>query len=201
MVQHVLSKLLYGLAGYALISVVAIVLWEIWVIRFRRAQVSANNVEAIIRGWLNDSGLSTEPASDPTWKFGLLTTLPDGEAVHIIQLKEHPGFITIQANLAISAEDQAILKALPIGYFEKLSQEIVLGVFLANVALAIRTRLSDVSFYSKLAITADLREVDFRKHLYEVDHAITLARKAISLGVERAPWLVGPRSSRANRLR
>jgi hypothetical protein len=164
-------------------------------------EVTPNNLEPIIRGWLDNSDLSTKPASNPTWNFGLLTTLPDGESIHIMQMKEHPGFITFQANLAISTEHQAILKAMPIVYFDKLAEDIVLGVFLANVALAIRTRLSGVSFFSKLAITTDLTEDDLLKHLYDIDNAITLARKAILLGVERAPRLVVPRNIRVNKLR
>ena len=116
-----------------------------------------------------------------------------------MQLKEHPGFIAFQANLAISTEHQAILKAMPIVYFEKLAQEIVLGVFLANVALAIRTRLSGVSFFSKLAITTDLTKGGLLKHLYDIDDAIALARKAILRGVTRAPRLVVPRDIRVNR--
>ena len=89
-----------------------------------------------------------------------------------MQMKEHPGFITFQANLAISTEHQATLKAMPIVYFEELAQEIVLGVFLANVALTIRTRLSGVSFFSKLAITTDLTEDDLLEHLCDLDDAI-----------------------------
>ena len=116
-------------------------------------------------------------------------------------MKEHPGFIAFQANLAISAEHQAILKAMPIAYFEKLAQEVVLGVFLANMVLAIRTRLSDVSFFSQLAITTGLTEDDLLKHLDDMDNAIILARKAILLGVDRAPRLVSPRNIRMDKLR
>ena len=176
-------------------------LWSIRALRFRQPEVSANNLEPTIRGWLDDFDLSTKPASDPRWNFGLLTTLPDGELIHIIQMKEHPGFIAFQANLAISAEHQAVLKAMPIAYFEKLAQELVLGVFLANMVLAIRTRLSDVSFFSQLAITTDLTEDDLLKHINDMDNAIILARKAILLGVERAPRLVGPRNIRMDKLR
>jgi hypothetical protein len=117
-----------------------------------------------------------------------------------MQMKEHPGFITFQANLAISTEHQAILKAMPIVYFEELVQEIVLGVFLANVALS-RTRLSGASFFSKLAITTDLTYGDLLKHLYDIDDAITLARKAILLGAARVPRLVVPRNIQVSKLR
>ena len=201
MVQHAFSMVLYGMTEYTSMSAIAAGLWGIRARRFRRAKVRANSLEATIRGWLNDSDLSTKPASNPTWNFGFLTTLPNGESIHIMQMKEHPDFITFQANLAISTEHQAILKAMPIVYFEKVAQEIVLGVFLANVALAIRTRLSGVSFFSKLAITTDLTEDDLLKHLYDIDNAITLARKAILLGAARAPQLVASRKIRVNKLR
>jgi hypothetical protein len=198
MVQHAFSMVLCGMTGYILMSAIVAGLWGVRALRFRQAEVRANSLESIIRGWLNDSDFSTKPAANPTWNFGFLTTLPSGESIHIMQMKEHPGFITFQANLAISTEHQAILKAMPIVYFEKLAQEIVLGVFLANVALAIRTRLSDVSFFSKLAITTGLTEDSLLKHLYDIDGAITLARKAILLGATRAPRLVAPRNIRVN---
>jgi hypothetical protein len=201
MVQHAFSTFLYGMIGYALMGAIVAGLWGIRALRFRQPEVSANNLEPTIRGWLDDFDLSTKPASDPTWNFGLLTTLPDGELIHIIQMKQHPGFIAFQANLAISAEHQAVLKAMPIAYFEKLAQELVLGVFLANMVLAIRTRLSDVSFFSQLAITTDLTEDELLKHLNDMDNAIIMARKAILLGVERAPRLVGPRNIRMDKLR
>jgi len=201
MVQHGFSMVLYGMTVYILMSAIAAGLWCIRALRLRQAEVRANSLEATIQGWLNDSGLSTKPASNPTWNFGFLTTLPNGELIHIAQMKEHPGFITFQAHLAISTERQAILKAMPIAYFDKLAQEIVLAVFLANVALAIRTQLSGVSFFSKLAITTDLTGDDLLKHLYDIDDAITLARKAISLGAARAPRLVVPRNIRVNKLR
>jgi hypothetical protein len=199
MVQHGFSMVLYGMTGYILMSAIAAGLWCIRALRLRQAEVRANSLEASIQGWLNDSDLSTKPASHPTWNFGFLTTLPNGESVHIMQMKEHPGFITFQANLAISTEHQAILKAMPIVYFEKLAQEIVLGVFLANVAVAIQTRLSGVSFFSTLAIT-DLTEDDLLKHLYDINDAISLARKAILLGAGRAPRLVVPSTIRVNKL-
>jgi hypothetical protein len=201
MVQHAFSMFLYGMIGYPLMSAIVAGLWGIRALGFRQAEVRANNLEPTIRGWLDDSDLSTKPAFNPTWNFGLLTTLPDGESIHIMQMKAHPGFITFQADLAISTEHQAILNAMPIVYFEKLAQEIVLGVFLDNVALAIRTRLSGVSFFSKLAITNGLTEGDLLKHLYDIDDAITLARKAILLGVERAPRLVVSGNIPGNKLR
>jgi hypothetical protein len=201
MVQHAFSMVLYGMSGYALMGAIVAGLWGIRALRFRQTERRANSLEPIIRGWLDDSDLSTKPASNPTWNFGFLTKLPNGESIHIMQMKEHSGFITFQANLAISTEHQAILKAMPIVYFEKLAQEIVLRVFLANVALAIRTRLSGVSFFSKLAITTDLTEDDLLKHLYDIDHAITLARKAILLGAARARRLVVPSNIRVNSLR
>jgi len=199
MTQHAFNMVLCGIAGYTLTSAIIAVLWGIRPPRFRQAE--ASSLEAIIRGWLNDSDLSTKPVSDPTWNFGFLTTLPNGESIHVMQMKEHPGFIAFEANLAISTEHQTILKAMPMTYFEKLAQEIVLGVFLANAALAIRTRLSGVSFFSKLAITTGFTQDDLLKHLYEIDHAITLARKVILLGADRAPRLVVPRSIRVNQLR
>jgi hypothetical protein len=195
MVQHAFSIFLYGMIGYVLMSAIVVGFWGVRALRFRQLEVTANNLEATIRGWLNDLGISTKSASDPTWNFGLLTALPYGGSVHIVQMKERPGFITFQANLAISAEHQAVLKAMPIAYFEKLAEEIVLGVFLANMVLAIRTRLSDVSFFSQLAIS-DLTEENLLNHINDMDNAVILAREAILLGVERAPRLVVPRNIR-----
>ena len=200
MVHHAFSTVLYGMTGYTFMSAIVVGLWSIWALRFRQAEGRANSLEPIIRGWLNDFDLSTTPTSNPTWNFGFLTTLPNGESIHIMQMKEYPGFITFRANLAISTEHQSILKSMPIVNFEKLAQDIVLGVFLGNVTLAIQTRLSGVSFFSKLAITADLTEDDLLKHLYDMDDAITLARKAILLGAVHAPRLVVPRKIRANKL-
>jgi hypothetical protein len=197
--HHAFSMVLYGITGYTLMNLIVAGLWGIRMHRCRQAEVRVNGLEPIIRGWLNDSDLSTEPASNPTWNFGFLTTLPNGESVHIMQMKEHPDFLAFQANLAISTEHQAILKAMPIAYFEKLAQEIVLGVFLANVAIAIRTRLSGVSFFSKLAITTDLNQDDLLKHLYGFDNAISLSRKAILLAAARAPRLVVPGNIRSNK--
>jgi hypothetical protein len=195
MVQHAFSIFLYGMIGYVLMSAIVVGFWGVRALRFRQLEVTANNLEATIRGWLNDLGISTKSASDPTWNFGLLTALPYGGSVHIVQMKERPGFITFQANLAISAEHQAVLKAMPIAYFEKLAEEIVLGVFLANMVLTIRTRLSDVSFFSQLAIS-DLTEENLLNHINDMDNAVILAREAILLGVERAPRLVVPRNIR-----
>jgi hypothetical protein len=201
MVQHAFSTFLYGMIGYALISTIIVVFWGIRALRFRQPEVSANNLETTIRRWLDGLDLGSKSASDPTWNFGLLTALPGGESIHIIHMKEHPGFIAFQANLAICAEHQAILKAMPVAYFEKLAQEVVLGVFLANMALAIRTRLNGVAFFSQIAITTDLTEDALLKHLNDMESAIILARKAILLGVERAPRLVSRRNIRMDKLR
>ncbi len=200
MVHHAFIMFLYGMMAYALMSAIVVGFWGIRSLRFRQPEVTASNLEAAILGWLEDFGMRTKPASDPAWNFGVLTALPYGGSVHIIQMKERPGFVTFQANLAISAEHQAVLKALPIAYFEKLAQEVVLGVFLANMVLAIRTRLSDVSFFSQLAIR-ELTKGDLLRHLNDMDDAIILAREAILLGVERAPRLVSPRNIRMDKLR
>ncbi len=192
-----LSMVLYGMIGYALLSAVLVGFWGIRALRFKQLDVAAGDLEPTLRGWLEGSGLRTQPASDPAWNFGLLTTLPDGESMYIGQMKEHRRFITFQANLAIAPEDQAILKAMPSAYFEKLAQEVVLKVFLAKMVLAIRTRLSDVSLFSQLAII-NLTEDEFLKHMDDMDNAILLARKIILLGVERAPRLVSHRDMRVD---
>lgn len=67
--------------------------------------------------------------------FGLQTTLPVRESVYIIQMKECRHFIALEARLTLSPEHQAILKAVPRAYLEKLMQEVVLKVFLAEMGL------------------------------------------------------------------
>jgi hypothetical protein len=188
---------LYGMIGYALLSAIVVGFWGIRALRFKQLEVAGDNLQPTLRRWLEDSGLSVEIAHDPAWDFGLLTALPDGESIYIVQMKEHRRFITFQANVDISPEHQAILKAMPVTYFEKLAQEVVLKVFLAMMVLAIRTRLSEVSLFSQLACT-DLTEDAFFKHMDDMDNAILLARKIILLGVERAPRLVSPRDMRVD---
>jgi hypothetical protein len=193
-----LSAVLYGMIGYALLSAIVVGFWGIRALRFKQLEEAGGHVEPALRGWLEGSGLSTKTAADPAWDFGLVSTLPDGESIYIVQMKEHRRFVTFQANLAISPEHQAILKAMPGAYFEKLAQEVVLKVFLAKMVLAIRTRLSDVSLFSQLAIT-DLTKDAFFKHMDDMDNAILLARNIIFLGVERAPRLVSLRDMHEHR--
>jgi hypothetical protein len=57
-----------------------------------------------------------------------------------------------------------------------------------------------VSFFSQLAIL-ELTKQDLLKHINDMDNAILLARRAILLGVERAPRLVAPRNIRMDQLR
>jgi hypothetical protein len=191
------STVLYGMIAYALLSAIVVGFWGMRALRFKRLEVAGGNVQPTLCRWLEDAGLSTKPASDPAWDFGLLATMSDGEPVYIVQLKEHRRFITFQASLAIPAEQQAILKAMPGTYFEKLAEEVALTVFLAKMVLAIRTRLSEVSLFSQLAIT-DLTEGAFFKHLDDMDNAILLARRIVLQGVERAPRLVSPRDMRVD---
>jgi hypothetical protein len=189
------NTVLYGMIAYALLSAIVVGFWGMRALRFKQLEVAGGNLQPTLCRWLEDSGLSVKPASDPAWDFGLLATLSDGEPIYIVQLKEHRRFITFQAGLAIPAEHQAILRAMPGSYFEKLAQEVALTVFLAKMVLAIRTRLSEVSLYSQLAIT-DLTEGAFFKHLDDMDNAILLARRIVLQGVERAPRLVSPRDMR-----
>ena len=187
-----LSMVLHGIIGYALLSAIVVGFWGIRALRFKQLEVAGDNLEPTLRRWLEESGQNVKTASDAAWDFGLLTTLPDGESIYVVLMKEHRRFITFRANLDIPPAHQAILKAMPGMYFEKLAQEVVLKVFLAKMVLAIRTRLSEVSLFSQLAI-ADLTEDAFFKHMDDMDNAILLARKIILLGVERAPRLVTPR--------
>jgi hypothetical protein len=191
---------LYGMIGYALLSAIVVGFWGIRALRFKQLEVAGDKLEQTLRRWLEDSGQNVKIASDAAWDFGLLTTLPDGESIYVVLMKEHRRSLTFQANLDISPEHQAILKAMPGAYFEKLAQEVVLKVFLAKMVLAIRTRLSEVSLLSQLAIT-DLTEDGLFKHMDDMDNAILLARKIILLGVERAPRLVTPRDMRADKHR
>jgi hypothetical protein len=185
------NTVLYGMIAYALLSAIVVGFWGIRALRFKQFEVAGGNLQPTLCRWLEDSGLRTKTASDPAWDFGLLTTLSD-EPIYIVQMKEHPRFVTFQANLVIPAEHQAILKAMPGSYFEQLAQELVLKVFLAKMVLAIRTRLSEVSLFSQLSIN-DLTEDAFFKHLDDMDNAILLARSMVLQGVERAPRLVSPR--------
>jgi hypothetical protein len=191
------NTVLYGMIAYALLSAIVVGFWGMRALRFKQLEVAGGNLQPTLCRWLEDSGLSVKPASDPAWDFGLLATMSDGEPIYIVQLKDHRRFITFQAGLAIPAEHQAILRAMPGSYFEKLAQEVALTVFLAKMVLAIRTRLSEVSLYSQLAIT-DLTEGAFFKHLDDMDNAILLARRIVLQAVERAPRLVSPRDMRVD---
>jgi len=191
------SIFLYGMMAYVLLSAIVVGFWGIRAIRFQQFEIAGGNVQPALCRWLEDSGLRTKIVCDPAWEFGLLTTMSDGEPIYIVQMKEHRRFITFQANLAIPAEQQAILKAMPSAYFEKLAQEVVLKVFLAKMVLAIRTRLSEVSLFSQVAIN-DLTEDAFFKHLDDLDSAILLARSMVLQAVERAPRLVSPRDIRVD---
>jgi hypothetical protein len=196
MFQHAFNTLLYGMIGYALLSLSAIVFWCSRALRFRYPEVTADNLESTIRGWLCDSGLSAKRVSDPAWIFGLQTTLPVGESIYIIQIKERRDFIALEASLTLSPENQAILKTLPTAYLEKLMQEVVLKFFLARMVLTIRMRRSDISFLSQLAITRGSMKDEFFEHLDNMDKAIILARDTIAHAVERAPRLVDQRNIR-----
>jgi hypothetical protein len=191
------SIFLYGLIAYALLSAIVVCFWGVRAIRFQQFEVAGGNLQPTLCRWLGESGLRTKIVCDAAWEFGLLTTMSDGEPIYIVQMKEHRRFITFQANLAIPAEQQAILKAMPGAYFEKLAQDVVLKVFLAKMVLAIRTRLSEVSLFTQLAIN-DLTEDAFFKHLDDIDSAILLARSMVLQAVERAPRLVSPRDIRAD---
>jgi hypothetical protein len=190
-----MSIVLYGMIGYGLLSAIVVGFWGIRALRFKHLAVAGENLWPTLRTWLEDSGQRAETACDPAWDFGLRTTLPDGQSISIAQLKEHRRFITFQANLAIAPEHQAILKAMPGTYFEKLAQEVVLKVFLAKMVLAIRTQLSEVSLFSQLEII-DLTEDSFFRHVDAMDNAILLTRKIILQSVERAPRLVSHRDMR-----
>ncbi len=189
---------LYVMMGYALLSAIFVGFWGVRALRFKRLAVAGDQLEPTLRRWLEDSGLSTKTTSDPAWNFGLLATLPDGRSIYIVQMKEHRRFVTFQANVAISPEQQAILKAMPSKYFEKLAQEVVLKVFLAKMVLVVRTRLSDVSLFSQLAI-AELTEDAFFKHIDDMDNSILLARNIVSQGAGRAPRLVSQRDMHEHR--
>jgi hypothetical protein len=191
------SIFLYGMIAYALLSAMVVGFWGMRAIRFKQHEVAGGNLQPALCRWLEDSGLRTKIVCDAAWDFGLLTTMSDGEPIYIVQMKEHRRFITFQANLAIPAEQQAILKAMPGRYFEQLAQELVLTVFLAKMVLAVRTRLSEVSLYSQLAIS-DLTQDAFFKHLDDMDNAVLLARSMVLHAVERAPRLVSPRDMRAD---
>jgi hypothetical protein len=197
MFHHVFNTLLYGMIGYALLTVSGIVFWGIRALRFKHPEVTADDLESTIRGWLYDSGLSAKRVSDPAWIFGLLTTLPDGESVYVIQRKESRSLISFEASLDVSPEHQSILKAASKAKIEKLMQEIALKVFLSRMVLTIRMRASDVSFLSKLAVTRGSMKDDFFDHLDDMDNAIILARDAISRVVELGPRLVDQRSSKS----
>src|SRR5580658_10376040 len=178
------SIFLYGMIAYALLSAIVVGFWGMRAIRFKQFDVAGGNLQPALCRWLEEAGLRTKIICDAAWEFGLLTTMSDGEPIYIVQMKEHRRFITFQANLAIPAEQQAILKAMPGAYFEKLAQDVVLKVFLAKMVLAIRTRLSEVSLFTQLAIN-DLTEDAFFKHLDDIDSAILLARSMVLQAVER----------------
>ena len=201
MFHHPLGAFFYGTIGYLLVQAVFVSFWAIRALRFRQAELIENDLESTIRGWLDESGLSPEPVSMPEWNFGLLTMLPDGESISIVQLKTPRHFLAFQANVAISPADQAILKAMPTAYFDNLAQEVVLKVFLAKMVLATRTRLCGVTLISQLAITPNLTKREFLRQMDDMRNAITLARNTILLGVERAPRLAGPRNIRMDQVR
>ena len=87
MFQHAFSTLLYVMIGSVLMQAIIVAFWGIRALRFRQPDVITDNLESTIRGWLDGSGLSAKPVSDPTWNFGLLTTLPNGESIYVIQKK------------------------------------------------------------------------------------------------------------------
>ena len=99
--------------GYALLCAIVAGFWGIRALRFKQLEIAGDNLEPTLRRWLEDSGQNVKAPFDAAWDFGLLTTLPDGESIYVVLMKEHRRSITFQANLDISPEHQAILKAMP----------------------------------------------------------------------------------------
>jgi hypothetical protein len=201
MFQHAFRTLLYGVLAYALMQAIIVSFWGIWALRFRRPEEIDDDPERLIRKWLDAAGLSTMSVSGPMWVFGLLTTFADGVCIFIVQTKETPYIIRFHSHIVISSEHQAILKAMPAGYVDKLAQDLALKVFLARMVLATQTRLSGVALFFQLAITAGLDKAEFLTHVEDMHHAALLARETILLAVERAPRLLGPRDIRIDERR
>jgi len=102
------TPLLYGITTFTAVLIIGYVLTGQAVLS-RQTKITAENVEANVKKWSEDLGMSIERTSRQDSYFSYTLRLHNGDPIEVFRAKEKPGYLQFMSTISVAPEHQAVL--------------------------------------------------------------------------------------------
>lgn len=168
-----LAPVLYGLAGSALLSVIILALMGIARLPRARRTTNTENVESLVRLWLDNFrfGVRNDPVQEAL--FRLIVTTDGGTRIIVGRPRgDLSGYVIIRSEIVFGAEDQRIIAALPTEQVNRTMEEIRLELARAKVGYSgLAQPLGTVALFKRIPIGDALTEDSLIARIEEIEAA------------------------------
>lgn len=185
------NPVLYGIVAFTAVLIIGYVLTGRPVLSRQQPQVTSENIEANVKRWSENLGMSVERTNRQDAFFSYTMRLYNGDPVEIFRGKDKPGYLQFMSTISVAAEHQAILAKLSEVQSEKMIQELNLEVARANLGCSFGvsgtqnaksgTRFLTAVFLQRGVPLENLNEGYFGVNFDEVTRGVELVRAVILL--------------------
>lgn len=171
----------YGLIAFAVLSVGMWALRSISKLPRPRVVTSVDNVEALVRTWLNNFrvGVKNDPVAEAF--FRIIATMDNGTQLRVGRPRgDLSGYLIVRGDVALTADELRTIAALPQQELSRIIAEIRLELARAKVGYSgLTLPITNVAVFKRIPIGEALTEDSFMAKLEEIEAAL-LAMAAIA---------------------
>ncbi|HEY6764222.1 MAG TPA: DUF2299 family protein [Candidatus Sulfotelmatobacter sp.] len=193
---------LYGFAGATCVAIILFTLTGHAILSKSQPETTTENIEENIRKWADEAGIGVTKVPAQDSYFGYVLRLNSGNPVSVYRPRQAPGFLQIQAGLALAPEHMAMLNKLSKPQADEAIEEITMELNRDRIGYVMQTSgappgltspttTSPSIFQQTILLTAsiviskDFTESAFLARMNEMDSEIGIVRGITDLTLKR----------------
>jgi hypothetical protein len=196
------SPVLYGLGGSALLSISLLVFSIMARLPRARRLPSTDNVESLVRLWLNNFRLAVKNDPNQEVFFRFVVTMDSGTKLLVGRPKgELSGYLIVRAEITPGPEEQRRIADLPPSESNRVLSEVRLELARAKVGYSgLALPITTIAIFKRMPIGESLSEDVFMARLEEVEAAFNAIAVVSYMAFDRnAPIPAVPKDPRRDR--
>lgn len=187
------SPVLYGVGGAAAIAVLIFAVKSFVAIPPKPTEITTNNISTAVSSWLDDFNLSHAKLTNPDAYWGNRVNLADGDSIFLFRSRAKDKYLTIQALVILSPEDQQKMAKLSKAQVIKIGESVEKEMLRAKIAFLMNLNPFRLGLIYLEPITSDLSEATVMHDIDQLDDAALLAKLALHEEIQGTPPFTLPK--------
>jgi hypothetical protein len=182
---------LYGLAGFAMIMVIAVTFVGRPLLSTKQPETTAENIQENIKAWADKFSLGIQKGTDGDFAYIYSISLSDGHRILVGQPKGSPGYVQFLSIINLAPDDRSTIQKMSPAKRQHFTDEIVLEMARSKIVFSLHGQYEAVGVFKMLPI-AGLNEYTFLTNLDELDSATIQVIQAVKLTLFADSTIVTP---------